>query len=85
MRTQHQMKWLEYDTIHSSSECNQFFTNVPVIFRNSIEAHFVFEFVGKRQIVFDIDKDIVEIIINDMMYRVKDEVEENPAFGNEAE
>lgn len=92
MHTQHRTKWLEYDTIHSSSECDQFFTDVHVIFNNSIKAHFVFEFVGEQQIVFDIDKDIVETIVGDMMYRIEDEadsdnedLEENPAFGNEAE
>jgi hypothetical protein len=41
-------------------------------------------------LVFDIDKDIVETIIGDMMYRVEDKVdndnediEKNLAFGNE--
>jgi hypothetical protein len=48
--------------------------------------------VGEQQIVFNIDKDIVETIVGDMMYRIEDEVdsdnedvEENPAFGNKAE
>jgi hypothetical protein len=48
--------------------------------------------VGKRQIVFDINKDIVETIVDNMMYKVEDEVnsdnedvEKNPTFGNEAE
>jgi len=47
MRTQHRTKWLEYDAIHPSFERDQFFTNVPFIFKNSIKEHFVFEFVGK--------------------------------------
>jgi hypothetical protein len=48
--------------------------------------------VGERQIVFDINKDIVKTIVGNMMYKVEDEadnnnedVEENFAFGNEAE
>jgi hypothetical protein len=48
--------------------------------------------MGEQQLFFDIDKDIVEIIVGNMMYRVEDEVdndnediEENLAFGNEAE
>jgi len=83
---------LEYDVIHSSSKCDQIFTNVLVVFKNSIKVHFVSEFVGEQQIVFNINKDIVETIVNDMMYRVEDEVdndnedvEENPTFGKEAE
>jgi hypothetical protein len=92
MHTQHRTKWLEYDTIHSSYEHDQFFTKMFVIFKNSIKAHFVCESVGEQQIVFDVDKDIVKTIIRNMMYRVEDEVdsdnenvEENLAFGNEAE
>lgn len=54
--TQHRMKWLEYDRFHSSSKCNQIFTNVHVVFKNSIKTHFAFKSVGKRQIVFNIDK-----------------------------
>jgi hypothetical protein len=46
MHTQHQMKWLEYDAIHSNSKHDQFFTNVPVVFKNSIKAHFVSESMG---------------------------------------
>jgi hypothetical protein len=48
--------------------------------------------VGKRQIVFEIDKDIVETIIGDMMYKVEDEadsdnevVEKNLVLCNEVE
>ncbi len=92
VRTQHQTKWLEYDVIHSSCERDQFCTDVLVVFKNSIKAHFVSKFVGERQIVFDINKDIVKTIVGNMMYKVEDEadnnnedVEENFAFGNEAE
>ncbi len=83
---------MEYDVIHSSCERDQFCTDVLVVFKNSIKAHFVSKFVGERQIVFDINKDIVKTIVGNMMYKVEDEadnnnedVEENFAFGNEAE
>jgi hypothetical protein len=65
---------------------------VLIVFKNSIKTHFVSEFVGERQIIFNIDKDIVKTIVDDMMYRVEDEVgsnnedvEENLAFGYEFE
>jgi len=86
------MKWLEYDVIHSNYECNQFFTNVFIIFKNSIKSHFVSKYVGERQIVFDINKDIVETFVNNMIYKVEDEIdnnnediEENLVFSNEVE
>ncbi len=48
--------------------------------------------MGERQIVFNINKDIIETIVDDMMYKVTDEadsdnenVQENLAFGNEVE
>jgi hypothetical protein len=92
MRTQHQMKWLEYDVIHSNYECNQFFTNVFVVFKNSIKTHFVSKSMGERQIVFDINKDIVKTIVDNMIYKIEDEtnndnedIEENHVFGNEVE
>jgi hypothetical protein len=31
--------------------------------------------MGERQIVFEIDKDIVETIVDDVMYKVEDEVD----------
>jgi hypothetical protein len=86
------MKWLEYDVIHSNYECNQFFTNVFIVFKNSIKSHFVFKYVGERQIVFDINKDIVETFVSSMIYKVEDEtdndnedIEENLVFSNEVE
>jgi hypothetical protein len=48
MRTQYQMKWLEYEVIHSSFERDQFVIDVLIVFNNSIKTHFVFEFVGKQ-------------------------------------
>jgi hypothetical protein len=48
---------------------------VPIISKNSIKAHFVSESVGERQIVFEINKAIVETIVDNMMYKVEDEVD----------
>ncbi len=91
MHTQHWTKWLEYDAIHSSFEWDQLFTDVLVVFNISIKAHFVSKFVGERQIVFDINKDIVKTIVSNMTYKIEDEVdsdnedvEENLVFSNEA-
>jgi DNA-binding transcriptional regulator GbsR (MarR family) len=64
---------------------------VLVVFNISIKAHFVSKFVGERQIVFDINKDIVKTIVSNMTYKIEDEVdsdnedvEENLVFSNEA-
>ncbi len=46
MRTQHGTKWLEYDAIHSNSNCNQFFTDVFVVFKTLIKTHFVSKYLG---------------------------------------
>jgi len=48
MLTQHRTKWLEYDVIHSNYEHNRFFINAPIIFKNSIKAHFLSKFVSER-------------------------------------
>ncbi len=50
MRTQHGTKWLEYDAIHSNSDCNQFFTDVFVVFKTLIKTHFVSEYVGNDRL-----------------------------------
>ncbi len=48
--------------------------------------------MGERYIVFNINKNIVETIVSDMMYKIEDkadsnneDVEKNPVFGNEVE
>jgi hypothetical protein len=83
---------LECGATHFNSDRNQFFTDVLIVSKNSIKTHFVSESVGERQIIFEIDKDIVETIIGDMMYKVEDEadsdnevVEKNLVLCNEAE
>ncbi len=65
------------------------------MFRNSIKVHFPSSSLGaERQIVFDIEKDIVDVIVRGMMFDpayivdndANSDVEENdPTFGTDAE
>ncbi|CAM6049220.1 unnamed protein product [Sphagnum compactum] len=92
---QHPTKWAEYKRLDSIVERQAFFDDVPVAFRNSIKAHFPSSSLGaERQIVLDIEKDIVDVIIRGMMFDLADivdsdadnDAEENdPAFGSDAE
>jgi hypothetical protein len=60
--------------IKSNNEHNQFFTDVPVAFKNSIKAHFSSSSLGVEcQIVFDINKNIVDTIIGNMLFDPIDE------------
>jgi hypothetical protein len=92
---QHLTKWAEYKRFDSIVERQTFFDDVPVAFKNSIKAHFSSSFLGaERQIVFDIEKDIVDVIICDIMFDPADIVDSNAdsdaeendlAFGSDAE
>jgi hypothetical protein len=92
---QHPTKWAEYKRLDSIVDRQAFFDDVPIAFRNSIKAHFSSSFLGaERQIVFDIEKDIVDVIIRGMMFDPanivdsdadSDAEENDPAFGSDAE
>ncbi|CAM6016460.1 unnamed protein product [Sphagnum balticum] len=84
----------EEKALESSSECASFFDDIPVAFKNSIKAHFPSLSLGtERQIVYDIEKDIVDTIVGDMMFNPEDQddnnanhdADEERAFGNAAE
>jgi hypothetical protein len=92
---QHPTKWAEFKQLNSIIERQAFFDDVSVAFRNSIKAHFPFSSLGaKRQIVFDIEKDIVDVIVRGMMFDPVDIVdndanndakENDLAFGSDTE
>ncbi len=92
---QHPTKWAEYKRLDLIVDCQAFFDDVPIAFRNSIKAHFPSSSLGaERQIVFNIDKDIVDVIIRGMMFDPanivdsdadSDAEENDPTFGNDAE
>ncbi|CAK9870876.1 unnamed protein product [Sphagnum jensenii] len=92
---QHPTKWAKYKRLNSIVERQTFFDNVPVAFKNSIKAQFQSSSLGaERQIVFDIEKDIVDVIIRGMMFDLanivdsdadSDAEENDPTFGNDAE
>jgi hypothetical protein len=92
---QHPTKWADYKRLDLIVEHQAFFDDVPVVFKNSIKAHFPSSSLGaERQIVFDIKKDIVDVIVHGMMFDPADivdsdadsDAEENDlAFGSDAE
>jgi hypothetical protein len=93
MLTQHPTQWAQYAAIKTNNERDQFFTDVPVAFKNSIKAHFPSSSLGaESKIVFDIDRNIVDTIVGNMLFNLVDEFDNNedidvedPIFSNEAE
>ncbi|CAK9219037.1 unnamed protein product [Sphagnum troendelagicum] len=94
LRNQHFGQWALYQVLESSSKCVSFFDDISVAFKNSIKAHFLFSSLGsERQIVCDIEKDIVDTIVGDMMFNPEDQdnsdadhdADEEPAFDSAAE
>jgi hypothetical protein len=68
---QHPAKWAEYKLIDLSDDWNAFFDDVPVLFKNSIKAHFTSSSLGaERAMVFDIKKDIVDVIVEDIIFQL---------------
>jgi hypothetical protein len=91
---QHSGQWALYQALESSSEHVSFFDDVSVTFKNSIKMHFPSLSLGaERQIVYNIEKDIVDTIVGDMMFNPEDQddtdadhdADEEPAFGSAAE
>jgi hypothetical protein len=93
MRTQHPTQWAQYAAIKFDNEHNHFFTYVPIAFKNSIKAHFPSSSLGiEHQIVFDIDRNIINTIVGNMLIDPIDESNkdddadvEDHVFGNEAQ
>jgi hypothetical protein len=93
MHTQHPTQWAQYVTIKSHNECDHFFADVPVAFKNSIKVHFSSSSLGVEcQIVFNIDKNIVDTIVGNMLFdpanesnNYEDTDVEDPIFGSEVE
>jgi hypothetical protein len=94
LRNQHSSQWALYQALESSSKRTSFFNDIPVAFKNSIKVHFLSSSLGaKRQIVYDIEKDIVDTIVGDMMFNPEDQddsdadhdANEEPAFDSAAE
>ncbi len=92
-RNQHSSQWAVYQALESSSERTSFFNDIPVAFKNSIKAHFPSSSLGaERQIVYDIEKDIVDTIVGDMMFNPENQddsdadhdADEELAFGSAA-
>jgi hypothetical protein len=93
LRNQHSGQWALYQALESSSKRASFFNDILVVFKNSIKTHFPFSSLGvEGQIVYNIEKDIVDTIVGDMMFNLEDQdnnddndTDEEPAFGSAAE
>jgi hypothetical protein len=94
LRNQHSGQWALYQAFESSSKRTSFFDDVLVAFKNSIKAHFPSSSLGvEQQIIYDIEKDIVDTIVGDMMFNPEDQddsdadhdTDEEPAFGSAVE
>ncbi|KAH6577117.1 hypothetical protein BASA60_004196 [Batrachochytrium salamandrivorans] len=68
LQGQHSLKWEEYQRIHTSDEREAFFTNREIPFIATLDAHFESE----RPLQFLINKDIVDIIIGDLLFHPDD-------------
>ena len=97
LSSQHPTKYAEYKLLDSVADRHAFFDDVPVAFKNSMKAHFPSSFLGvERQIVFDLKKGIVDVIVGNMMFNIVDVVDSDAdndeedieladAFGSNAE
>ncbi len=94
LHNQHSGQWALYQALESSFERASFFDDIPVAFKNSIKVHFLSLSLGvKQQIVYDIEKDIMDTIMGDMMFNLENQVDsdadhdtdEEPAFGSAVE
>jgi hypothetical protein len=94
VRDQHADKFEEFLKLDTQAQVAFFEDIVP--FRNMLTSHFEAEGVGKRAIVFNIDRDIVDVVVKDMMYAPQDDLEsgnddsdesseEEQRFGSKAE
>ena len=94
LRNQHSGEWALYQALESSSERASFFDDVPDVFKNSTKVHFPSSSLDvERQIVYDVEKDVVDTIVGDRMFNPEDQdnidadndVDEEPAFGSATE
>ena len=65
METQHPERWKQYASCNNDSKANFFENHCPVPFKDSIPSHFP----GRQvPIVHTVGKDIVDVIVGDMMF-----------------
>lgn len=91
--TQHIKQWDVYQTLETSSDRNSFFHDGPIAFKNSLKAHFPSSLEDERDLVYEIERDIVDIIVGNMMFNpeeqeesdVEDEEEDTHLFGSMGE
>lgn len=73
MISQHPQRWKEYSELTAREKESFFDSNAPVVHRNTINSHF-----GGSQVPVQlrVDKDIVDVIIGDMLFQEDDSNEE---------
>ena len=63
---QHLEKWKEYSSL--SNDVKDTFFEAAVSFRNTLQSYFAGSSRGERAIAFDLNKDIVEVLIGEMLF-----------------
>lgn len=73
MTSQHPLRWNEYSALNQTEKASYFDANAPVVHRNTIKSYF-----GGSQVPIQllVDKDIVDVIIGDMLFQDDDNNEE---------
>lgn len=77
MKKQHIVKFYKYIQFQSKAKDDAFFDDVTILFQNSIRSYFISKALSQHEIVLNINKTIVEVIIDYMMYLIKDEAIDN--------
>lgn len=84
MRTQHPSQWDQYSKLVTEEEQEHFLGSVAEPFRNTLLAHFEFGSQGERDLVFNINADIVEHLIGDLLYSPDSDGERDDGDGDES-
>ncbi|CAK9209291.1 unnamed protein product [Sphagnum troendelagicum] len=73
MTSQHPLRWNEYSALNQTEKASYFDANAPVVHPNTIKSYF-----GGSQVPIQllVDKDIVDVIIGDMLFQDDDNNEE---------
>ena len=87
LENQHPSKFSEYKKLETNEAWSHFFKDFINKYRNNMPSHFIPESIGQRAMVFEIGRDIVDVVVGEMFYfpDEDDEREDGDAVGNGAE
>ncbi|OAE33006.1 hypothetical protein AXG93_1913s1070 [Marchantia polymorpha subsp. ruderalis] len=70
--TQHTKQWDVYQTLETSLDRKSFFDDGSIAFKNSLKVHFPSSLEDEGDIVYEIERDIVDTVVDDMMFNLED-------------